>query len=144
MKMFNLKKYFFSYIYIFLAFLFYYLAWRFLNLDLPPANHDDVLPEGFSEGLIVGYTFLIYLYIAGALVIEILIRKFIVEKYFPNLKFSINISLPEALDKLSSVIFYVLFAVASIPIVSSVIFTVVFYSQTLYEKYVQFLNSFFL
>ncbi len=81
-----------------------------------PLNENEFLNTGtfeFGIGLISIISSFICI---GLLVIEILIKNFVIPKYLPNLKFNIKINIPKTLKLLLSIIFYILFTFASLPI----------------------------
>jgi len=119
MKILDFRKYFFSYLYIIFSLLLFIAYWSYNAANYPSVNENEFISEGTFHFIVVGYIFTAYLAITGLLVLEIIIRKFIVEKFFPSLEFPIKITLPKILNKILSVIFYILFAIASVPILFS-------------------------
>lgn len=117
MKFFDFRKYFFSYLYILFCLIFYYFYWTYQQANYPPAKENEFFSDGFGHFAIYMTALLINLWCAGLLVVEMLIRKFVIEKYFPNLKFPLKISLPQKLNLFLSVIFYVLFLLAALPLI---------------------------
>ena len=117
MKFFDFRKYFFSYLYIIFCFVFYFLYWTYVQANYPPPKENEIISDGTFHFIAVGYFFTFYLCSTGLLVLEMLLRKFVVEKYFPNLKFPIKISLPRKLNLFLSVVFYILFSLATVPII---------------------------
>ena len=117
MKIFDFRKYFFSYLYIIFSILFIYENWAYAVADLPIPLDDPVIPPGLEYRFFIFIYGLAYIASLIFLVIEMLLRKFVVEKYFPNLKFPIKISLPRKLNLFLSVVFYILFSLATVPII---------------------------
>lgn len=121
MKILNFKKYIFSYTYIFLGILII-ISYFCMDIFLEPApNYSTLEPvppmlrsSTFSM-LYLGSSAL-YLCCCCALIIEILIRK-VLEKIFPNLKSPFLFTIPKETNKLLSVIFYMLFSLASLPLI---------------------------
>ena len=119
MKFLDLRKYFFSYLYIILG-ITVTISSITADIFIEPAptyiTHEPMPPFVRNETLsilFVGSSFL-YVYCCGALIVEILFRT-IFEKLFPNLKFPFRINMPNKLNKILSIIFYILFALASLP-----------------------------
>ena len=144
MKMPNFKKYIFSYIYIFSTFLFYYCVWRYSQVEHPQVGPDDYFDFGDDafEFFSMSITYLASLCIGVALIIEMLVRKFVINKFCPNLKFSIKLKLPKKMEFFLKVIFYIMFTIASIPFIGTSILLIIFNAINIYEKYVYFLQSF--
>ena len=117
MKFLNFKKYIFSYITIIISFGLYYLLVIFQNRHYPSATKDEFLAPGTGLAIIIGYYFVLYLISCVLLILELLIRKFIIEKYFPKLKISINFSFPKVILKIYTIIFYTLFLFAILPFI---------------------------
>ncbi len=115
MKFVDFRKYFFSYIYIILAFTGMYLIW--LSSTFPPPTEDEFFSEGTPFFMLGGLLIFAYYWCCGLLIIEILLRKFAFPKIFPNFKFSCKINIPKKLNCFLSVLFYILFAVATLPLI---------------------------
>ena len=119
MKFLDFRKYFFSYFYIILALVGIYLLW--LSSTFPPPTEDEFLSDGSGYFMLGGLSILAYWWCCGLLIIEILIRRFVISKIFPNLNLTFKIDIPKKLNIFLSVIFYIFFAIATIPIVITVI-----------------------
>ena len=115
MKFVDFRKYFFSYIYIILAFTGMYFI--VLSLLYPAPTEDIFFADGTFELFIGGLLIFAYYWCCGLLVIEILLRKYAFPKIFPNLKFSCKINISQKLNCFLSVLFYILFAVATLPLI---------------------------
>lgn len=117
MKFLDFRKYFFSYIYLLSGLVFVFAD---LNISIIDFLNNDYLTETLQikrENFMISYIFygFIYIFCCIFLIIEIIIRELIIKKLFPNLKFSFQINLPKKVNKLLSIIFYILFSLASIP-----------------------------
>lgn len=114
MKFIDLRKYFFSYPYIIFSMLGMGILWYANTLQtadenlFPSAN--DVIAA------LAVYPFIAFFCCLIALILEILFRHFVIKKYFLNLKFSFVIKIPKVLNTFLSSIFYLLFAISTIPI----------------------------
>lgn len=119
MKKLNLKKYFFSYLYIFfglVTFFSYVLSKIFLEKNPLINTHEPmaetvVNPE-FSVLFILSG--IVYIYCNGLLLLEIILR-FLIEKFFPNCNFSFKFNLSNTQKQILTIIFYVLFLFATFP-----------------------------
>ena len=127
MKFPNFKKYFFSYVTIFFSFLFYYIGYKFINTEFPVVEDDSFFqPEGMYFFL-VAISCIASFFSILLLGLEILIRKYIIEKYFPKLKISLNFKFPEIVSRVYSFIFAVLFILATVPVLFIGIYLFVMY-----------------
>ena len=106
MKFLDFKKYFFSYFYIIFAFVGMYLLW--LSSTFPPPKENEFFGEGSGFGMLGIMSIFVYYWCCGLLLLEILLRKFVIPKIFPNLKIPFNIKIPKKLNIILSVIFYIL------------------------------------
>lgn len=118
MSFLDLRKYFFSYIYILSGLVFIYAD---LNISIIDFLNNDYLTETLQikrENLMISYIFygFIYIFCCAFLTIEIILRELIIKKFFTNLSFSFNINITNKLKKFISIIFYILFGIASIPL----------------------------
>ena len=114
MKFPNLKKYFFSHIAVLLTYVCLYLIIKLVNTKFPEAKPDDLLPPYTSQSLFI---LLIAAFITLAIlitIVEILFRKFVIEKYFPNFKLKFEFKIPKFICVIHSIIFYFGFFLASV------------------------------
>ncbi len=124
MKIPDLKKYFFSYIYIILGLtfiIFFILSSKFEPPYLPndePTNFDGY--RFYPYTIIMTVSFILHDFIAIALLLEILIRKFVVEKLFPYFKIPLKFNLSFKSNRLLSILFYILFCIASVPLLLTI------------------------
>ncbi|UKI40836.1 MAG: hypothetical protein L6V95_12050 [Candidatus Melainabacteria bacterium] len=90
MKIPDFRKYFFSYIYIIVGLsfvIFFILTLKFEPPYLPndePTNFDGY--RFYPYTIIMLVSLILHDFVAIALLLEILLRKFVVEKFFPYLK----------------------------------------------------------
>ena len=125
MKIPDFRKYFFSYIYIIVGLsfvIFFILTLKFEPPYLPndePTNFDGYRFYPYTIIMIV--SFILHDFIAIALLLEILIRKFIVKKFFPYFKIPLNFHLSHKSNCLWSIIFYILFLISSFPFCLTII-----------------------
>lgn len=119
MKILDFRKYFSSYLFIIFSFITFLSIWihEIIPSAKPIENNftpDDLVHFVLFSIFLIGI--LIYILSPVLLLIEILIRKFIIEKYFPNLKFPIKLSLSKSLNKFLSMVFYILFGISTVPL----------------------------
>lgn len=120
MKFLDFRKYFFSYVYIVIGILL--LCSAILSLKLEPAYipHDE--PTNFHDYRFYPYTTLmfgslfLYIYCCFALLIEIVIRSLLM--FFLKKKQSFSLTKN---NMTSTTIFYVLFIIASLPLLIALI-----------------------
>ena len=116
MKFPNFKKYFFSYITIILSYYYFYLEWVYNHTNFQQTEPDTFFqPEGMFSFFVL-IVFLCSFFSILLLGLEILIRKYIIEKYFPKLKIPLRFKLPEIVTRVYSFIFAVLFVLATVPV----------------------------
>lgn len=119
MKFLDFRKYFFSYFYIIFALAGMYLLW--LSSTYPPPTEDEFFSDGFGPFAFGAISILAYLWCCGLLLLEILLRKFVISKRFPNLKFPFSI--PKKLNLFFSTVFYILFSISCLPLLITIIVT---------------------
>jgi len=127
MKFPNFKKYFFSYITIVLSYYYFYLEWIYSHTSFPQTEPDTFFQ---SEGMFSFFVLIIFLcsfFSILLLGLEIIIKKFIIEKYFPKLKISLRFKFPEIVSRIYSYIFTVLFILATVPVLFIGIYLFVMY-----------------
>lgn len=124
MKIPDFRKYFFSYIYIIIGLSFVIFFILSLNFEPPYIPNDE--PTNFNDYRVYPFTLIMLVslilhdFIAIALLLEILLRKFIVEKFFPYFKISLKINLSHKQNYFLSILFYILFFISSLPLVITV------------------------
>lgn len=119
MKFLDFRKYFFSYFYIIFALVGMFLILK--AFSYPPPTEDIFFADGSFE-LYFGWLFILAYYCSCVLLlIEILFRKFVIPKIFPKLNFTFKIKIHKKLDIVLSALFYIFFAITTIPIIITVI-----------------------
>ena len=103
----NLKKYFFANL---LAFWAYYITiifviYKFTKFE--PSNVNIYPSASTAVFMYCCYCAFGLLYLAGFLIVEILIRKFIIDKKFQNFKLNIKIKFPKLVSILYKILFYI-------------------------------------
>lgn len=119
----NLRKYLFTNItavwfYCFLIFIIE-VAKFFMVKDNP------MLYDVLMGALIL--TYLLFLLLGSLLllaIVEILLRKFVIEKYFPNLKLNIKFKIPKFIIYIYNFIFSVSFILSNVLFILAIIFVI--------------------
>lgn len=114
MKMLDFRKYFSSYLFITFSFLLMYECFVYANVSLPVPTDDPIITPGVEYRVLIFLYGFMYFCSIGLLALEILIRKFIIEKYFPGFKFFRKINMSKKLNKFLTVVFYILFSLSAI------------------------------
>ena len=89
----------------------------FIFADYPPAQPNETISPGFGHFALVALAFVLYVISFILLLIEILLRKFVIEKHFPNLKMPFKFSINEKLNLFLYIVFNVIFILALVPLV---------------------------
>ena len=123
----NFKKYFFSYIIIILSFIYYYFE-CYSYFSVFPEGEDVPIGQTREYYFLIAFLWLIISFFSIILLcLEIIIRKYIVEKYFPKLKIPLKFKIPEIVSRVYSFIFAVLFIIATVPVLFIGIYLLVMY-----------------
>ena len=130
MKILDFRKYFFantsalwSYCFIFL----YIFIKMYICPNADPESKDFIIPFIF---VIIVESFFILICIFILTVLEILIRKFIIEKKFPNFKINLKIKIPKAIVTIYNIIFSMGFSLASVMFVIALTCLIYFAIET--------------
>jgi len=127
MRFSNFKKYFFSYIIIILSFIYYYFE-CYSYFSVFPEGEDVPIGQTREYYFLIAFLWLIISFFSIILLcLEIIIRKYIVEKYFPKLKIPLKFKIPEIVSRVYSFIFAVLFIIATVPVLFIGIYLLVMY-----------------
>lgn len=82
-----------------------------------PLQENEFFNDAFGPFVLGAICIFAYYCCCGLLLIEILLRKFVIPKIFPNLKNPFNIKISKKLNIILSVVFYILFALATYPLI---------------------------
>lgn len=110
MKILDFRKYIFSYVFVFLYFLqviFYDFSHKYMQQILQPGKEPPYIPDNYF--IIALVCTILWICCSVALVIEIVLREFVIKKFFPNLKSPLKFHIPDKVNKILSVIFYIFF-----------------------------------
>ena len=134
MKFLDFRKYFFSYFYIIFGLLniCFRILVRIYEPSIPfvgePTEGIDYSAYPYTSNMVVMDIICFFCYIA--FLIEIVLRaiiEFIMKKFFPNFKSPFKLHFPENLNKSFTLIFNILFAIATIPFLY---FTVIMFKSS--------------
>lgn len=116
MKFLLIRKYFFLNIAAVLSVFFWQSVYKYCTADIPPVYgwEDPIITPGFEyrAALLLWGLAILFAFIFA--VIEILIRTFVIKKYF-HIEFNFSLKLPKFLDILYSVVFFTGLLLAFIP-----------------------------
>ncbi|MBR1908630.1 hypothetical protein IJ818_06815 [bacterium] len=107
------RKYFFINLSALWSFIVIYSIIVYSNTDYPPPAPNDVIAIGGGEFFIMALCIIILLWLFGFTILEILIRKYLIEKKFPNFKLNLKIKMPKFIVAIYNVIFSIGFLLAS-------------------------------
>lgn len=79
----------------------------------PPVPNDAIAISAGGEFFIMVLSIMILLWVFAFTILEILLRKYVIEKKFPNLKLNIKIKIPKIIVAIYNVIFSIGFISAS-------------------------------
>ena len=112
MKIPNLKKYIFANLFVLVGYVIIFGQVNYSITPHEPFQKGDLISDGYFFGLFIAFCGYILLFVLGLFVIEFCIRKFIIEKKFPNFKLKIHI--PRFINIIHSVLFVIGFIPAFI------------------------------
>ncbi len=125
MNLFEYKKYFFVNIAALWSIVVLYSIIAYNNIDCPPPEPNEFISCGFSEFVTMALCIIILLWLFAFTVLEFLIRKYLIEKKFPNLKLNIKIKIPKFIVAIYNVIFSIGFITAVFMFFIAVIFLII-------------------
>ena len=116
----NVRKYIFFNLAALCSYVCTFFVIHFKTTDFPPCTQEDVLCPGTFDIIFLSllYQLLVYLFLLGIaeVLIRKLVKKFIIEKHFPNFKLNLNIEIPKFIIIPYNVLFFTGFLVGSISI----------------------------
>lgn len=107
------KKYFFINVSALWSLIVIYSIIVYSKTDYPPPAPNDVIAIGGVEIFVMILSIIILLWLFVFTILEFLIRKYLIEKNFPNLKLNIKIKIPKFIVAIYNVIFSIGFFTAS-------------------------------
>lgn len=119
------RKYFFINISALWSFIVIYSIIVYSKTDYPPPAPNDVIAIGGVEIFVMILSIIILLWLFAFTILEFLIRKYLIEKKFPNLKLNIKIKIPKFIVAIYNVIFYIGFITAVFMFFIAVIFLII-------------------
>ena len=119
----NLRKYLFTNIIAVWLYYFVYQIYRLVKpvlIDNEPV-YTDLL---FVDVLVVCFCFFLLGCFILLAIVEILLRKFVIEKHFPNLKLNIKFKIPKFIMYIYNFIFSVSFILSNVLFILAIIFVI--------------------
>lgn len=107
MRIFELRKYFFANMSALSFYILIFFVINYAKNDYPPPGPNDFLAPGFGEFMLMVMAIILLVFLYLITILEILIRKYIIERKFPNLKLNIKIKIPKFVVAIYNVIFFV-------------------------------------
>ena len=107
------KKYFFINLSALWSFIVIYSMLIYNRTDCPPPLPNEFISCGFSEFITMALCIIILFWLFVFTILEILIRKYLIEKKFPNFKLNLKIKIPKLIVAIYNVIFFIGFLSAS-------------------------------
>ena len=116
----NVRKYIFFNLAALCSYVCTFFVIHFKIADLSPCTHEDEICSGTFDIIFLSLLFrlLVCLFLLGIAEVFIrkLVKKFIIEKHFPNFKLNLNIEIPKFIIISYHVLFFTGFLVGSISI----------------------------
>lgn len=114
MNILEYKKYFFINVSALWSLFVLYSIIAYSKADKqPPVPNDAIAISAGGEFFIMVLSIMILLWVFAFTILEILLRKYVIEKKFPNLKLNIKIKIPKIIVAIYNVIFSIGFISAS-------------------------------
>ena len=113
MNILEYKKYFFINVSALWRLFVLYSISDYRKTDYPPPAPNDAIAIGGGEFFIMVLSIMILLWVFAFTILEILLRKYVIEKKFPNFKLNIKIKIPKIIVAIYNVIFSIGFISAS-------------------------------
>lgn len=107
------KKYFFINVSALWSLIVVYSIIIYSKTYYPPPAPNDFIAIGGVEIFVMILSIIILLWLFVFTILEILIRKYLIEKKFPNFKFNLKIKIPKLIVAIYNVIFSIGFLSAS-------------------------------
>ena len=122
MNFFEYRKYFFINISALWSLVTLYFVIAYNKIDCPPPAPNEFISCGFSEFINMALSIIILLWLFVFTILEILLRKYVIEKKFPNFKLNLKIKIPKLIVAIYNVIFSIGFLLASFLFIIAIIF----------------------
>ncbi len=108
------KKYFFINVSALWSLIVVYSIIIYSKTDYPPPAPNDFIAIGGVEIFVMILSIIILLWLFVFTILEILIRKYLIEKKFPNFKLNLKIKIPKLIVAIYNVIFSIGFSLACV------------------------------
>ena len=134
MKIPNLRKYFFLNVAAILSIFFWNSIYAFRTANIPPVYgwEDPIITPGLEYRAAIFLWGILLLASLGLAVVEILIRHFVIKKYF-HFRINLTLTLPKIIDILYSFVFYIGLFCAVLPAVLLGYFLIVMQLEFLFS-----------
>lgn len=113
MNFFEYRKYFFINVSALWSFIVIYSMLSYSKINYPPPAPNDVIAIGGVEIFVMILSIIILLWLFAFTILEILIRKYLIKKKFPNFKLNLKIKMPKLIVAIYNVIFSIGFCLGS-------------------------------
>ena len=125
MKIPNLRKYFFLNVAAILSVFFWNSIYVYITTDFPPVYswEDSLIDPGFEYMAAIFLWGFVLLVTFGLAIVEILIRHFVIKKYF-HFRINLTLTLPKIINILYSFVFYIGLFCAILPAVLTCLFLI--------------------
>lgn len=127
MKFLDFRKYFFANVSTFWSLLILCFIFKVSQTNYPPHNPDNFITDEFLDFYFILKSIELLLWIFGLTILELIIRKYLIEKKFPNFKLNIKIKLPKAIVFIYNVIFSIGFLSACVVALLGLLFLVTYH-----------------
>lgn len=125
MKFLELRKFLFANISAFWCYILVFFVINYAKTNYPPPNHNDVLALGAVDFALILISLLILMCFIVITIFEILARKYIIEKKFPNFKLNIKINIPRVFIIIYNIIFLIGISIAFIIFLTLLVITLI-------------------
>jgi len=109
MKIIDLRKYIFANITAFIGYIPICIIVDYNSRPHQPIQRGDLVSDAYFTGVLIGICIQTVLFTMVLTLIEILIRKFFIEKKFPDFKINIKFNLPKYLYNILNTVYTILF-----------------------------------
>lgn len=126
MKFLDFRKYFFANVSTFWSLLILCFIFKVSQTNYPPHNPDNFITDEFLDFYFILKSIELLLWIFGLTILEFIIRKYLIEKKFPNFRLNINIKFPKFIIIFYNIIFSIGFLSASVLSLLGILFLIIY------------------
>lgn len=124
MKILDFRKYFFANISALWFYIFIFLVVNYTKMNYPIPCPNDALSLGAVDLALMLIVLLILICCIFITIFEICIRKYIIERKFPNFKLNIKIKIPKTIVIIYNIIFSIGFTLACILFITGLVIVI--------------------